>query len=481
MPADSPERFEHDAAPAVAWWRRLWLRLHSRFARQIALTAVVVGALAATGHFIGGMVGWWHAYEITFGNHEAAKPAPASTRAKVAALPLSIVVLPFTNAGAVEDDWFVENLTNDIAVELSRVPGSSVIGREAAVRYRGKEADPREVARELEVRYVLAGSAERVGDKVRLRVKLLDGETGAQRWAERFDFERATLPGLVDGMSARLARVVDLEMVRAAGSAAARLAPEAARADDLAMQGWAVLYRGLNPTTNREALALFERAVTMDVRSVRGWGGVAYASGNERRWGRAEAALRRLGEAADQLDRLDPGGYYTLLARSLVPFYTGGDPEAALAAADRLVELYPGHHAGYQMRGVVLVRMGRFDEALVATDKALALLPHNPDTANRWRHSFIFYALGRYAESAAEARQVVATNPSGVIPIFTLAAALARDGKPEQARQVLDEARRHHPDLSTAKVAELLLQGSGERFIAAREDMLAALREVGLP
>ncbi len=64
--------------------------------------------------------------------------------------------------------------------------------------------------------------------------------------------------------------------------------------------------------------------------------------------------------------------------------------------------------------------------------------------------------------------------------IFTLAAALVRDGKPDEAGQVLAEARRHYPDLSTAMVAQLALDGSGERFVAARDDMLAALREAGL-
>jgi len=270
-------------------------------------------------------------------------------------------------------------------------------------------------------------------------------------------------------------------MVRSEGQALARLPPERIQADDLAMRGWAVLYGGLNQATNREALELFERAVRSDPRSTRGWGGVALASLNELRWGRSEAALRRLNEATEQLDRIDPDGYYAVLARALSAFAAGRDPEAALAAADRLVALYPGNNGGYQMRGVVLVRMGRFEEALAATEKAMALLPNNPDPANHWRRSFIFYAMGRYAEATAEARQYVTKNPTGVVGAFTLAAALARDGKPDQARQVLDEARRHHPGLSTAKVSELMLQGSGARFITARDDMLAALREVGLP
>lgn len=476
MPTDPPQLAKRVAAPAMPWWRRIWQRLQSRFARQIALAAVVVGAVAAAGHFVGGMIGWWHAYELTFGSHDAAKP-PGS---KTVAPPLSIVVLPFANAGSSEDGWFAENLTNDIAVELSRVPNSSVIAREAAARYGGREVDPREIAGELAVRYVLAGSVERAGEKVRLRARLLDGETGAQRWTERFDVERAALPALVDDLARKLARAVDLEMVRSAGQAAARMAPEAVRAEDLAMQGWAALYRGLNKKTNEEALALFERAVAMDPGSVRGWGGIAYANANARRWARSEHDLARLEAAAAQLERLDPNGYYGVLARGLLAFQRR-DWQAALAAGNRLVELYPGHHGSYTMRGVVLVRMGSFEEALADTEKAIALLPNNPDTANEWRRTFIAFGLHRYAESAAQARQLLAKQPTNLFTIFLLAAALTRDGRPDEARQVLDEARRQYPDLSTAKASELQLQGPGDRFNAARDDMLAALREVGLP
>jgi TolB-like protein/Flp pilus assembly protein TadD len=478
MPGDSQAPLDRPAAPALSWWRRLGRALHSRFARQIALGAVIVGAIAATGHFVGGMIGWWHAYELTFGSHGATKTAAGSSGAKAPLL--SIVVLPFANAGAAEETWFAENLTNDVAVELSRVPDSSVIGREAAARYRGREADPRDVARELGVRYVLAGSVERVGDKVRLRARLLDGESGAQRWAERFDVERAALPGLVDDLSRRLARAIDFEMVRSAGSAAARLSPEAAHADDLAMQGWATLYRGMNRQTVGEATALFERAVAMDPGSVRGWGGAAFASSVALRRSRADqAALRRLEQAADRLERLDPAGYYGILARGMLAF-ARRDWSSALAVGDRLIELFPGHHGSYTMRGSVLVRLGRFEEALADTEKAIALLPNNTDGANEWRRAFIFYGMGRYAEAAAGLRQALAKNPTSLANVFPLAAALVRSGKPDEARQVIDEARRQHADLSTAKVAELQFEGSGERFIATRDDMIAALREVGL-
>lgn len=478
MHAESPKRDEQIAAPTVPWWRRVWQRLHSRFARQITIAAVAIGAIAAAGHFLDGMIGWWHAYELTFGGPGGGKAADSS-RAKAPLL--SVAVLPFANTGTSEDGWFAESLTNDIAIELSRVPDSSVIGREAAAKYRSGESDPREVSQELGVRYVLTGSVERTGDKVRLRVRLLDGESGAQRWAEHFDVERAAMPGLVDDLSRKLARAVDLQMVRAAGSAVARLSTEEVHADDLAMQGWATLYRGMNRQTAGEAAVLFERAVSMDPRSVRGWGGVAFASNFALRSSRSDkAALLRLEQAAAQLDRLDPDGYYGMLARGQLAFARRDWP-SVLAVGDRMIERFPGHHGSYTMRGVVLVRMGRFEAALADTEKAIALLPNNPDTANEWRRGFIFFGLGRYAEAAAVLRQALVKSPTRLAIAFPLAAALMRDGRPDEARQVLDEARRNHPDLSTAKVAELQFEGPGERFIAAREDMLAALRELGVP
>jgi adenylate cyclase len=311
-------------------------------------------------------------------------------------------------------------------------------------------------------------------------VTLLDGESGAQRWAQRYDVDRAALSRLVDDLATKLARAVDLEMVRSAGSAAARLGPQEVGAEDLAMQGWAALYRGVNRQTSDEARALFERAVTMDARSVRGWGGVAYASSIALRRAQSEQDLTRLEMAAAQLERLDPDGYYGILSRGLVAYHRRDWP-AALAAGTRMIERFPGHHAGYQMRGPVLLRTGHFEEALDDTDKAIGLLPNNPDPLNEWRRSFIYFGLHRYAESAAQGRQVMVKTPTSLPMIFVLAAALARDNRPDEARQVLDEARRQVPDLSTAKVAQLQFEGSGERFIAAREDMLAALREAGLP
>jgi adenylate cyclase len=118
--------------------------------------AVAFGALAAGGHFVGGLIGWWHLYEVTL---QAGKPSlqPSTTDAKSRKLPrLSIVVLPLTTEGGAQDgDWFTDNLSMDLTTELGRFSGALVIARDTAYKYKGKTVDPREVSRELGVRYVV--------------------------------------------------------------------------------------------------------------------------------------------------------------------------------------------------------------------------------------------------------------------------------------------------------------------------------------
>jgi TolB-like protein/DNA-binding winged helix-turn-helix (wHTH) protein len=433
-------------------------------APRAAQRAGRVGVAVAAALLAAVLGGWYGVVHVQGG-----RPAP----------PLSVVVLPLANEGSPDQAWFADALTNDIATELSRLPGSSVIGRDTAVNYRGPGLDPRRVAHDLKVRYVLAGSVERRGDDVRLRVRLVDGETGVHRWDDRIDAPRAALAGLVDDLAARLAQAVNLQMVRADAEAAARLPVERVKADDLAMQGFGLLYSRVNPENNRLATDLFDRAVALDAQSVRAWAGVVASAMNRVRYmspQEAPSVRARLTEAVDQLERLDPGGFSTLSGRAFLRLWDK-DAAGALSAADRLVERYPGHQAGYMLRGLILLRMGRFEEALVATERSLALLPQDPDLANKWRRSFILYALGRYGDAAELAREVTAVVPDSPLGNATLVAALVRDGKRDEARRLLAVHLQRDPSFSFPRIA---LEGPGERFMAAREDLFAALRDAGL-
>src|SRR5271165_838685 len=127
-------------------------------------------------------------YSFEVGEPAQAQPGPAPAPEKFAAPRLSMVVLPFANIGAdTQQEHFVDGVTESLTTDLSRIRGSFVIGRNTAFTYKGKHVDLKQIGRELNVRYVLEGSVQRGGNRMRVNVQLIDAETGNHLWAERFD------------------------------------------------------------------------------------------------------------------------------------------------------------------------------------------------------------------------------------------------------------------------------------------------------
>jgi adenylate cyclase len=119
---------------------------------------------------------------------------------------LSIVVLPFTNlSGDPSQDYFADGVTENLTTDLSRIKDSFVIAPNTAFTFKGKSVDAKEIGKQLGVRYVLAGSVQRDGSHVRVNAQLVDAETGAHRWADRFEEDVGELFKLQDEVVARLA------------------------------------------------------------------------------------------------------------------------------------------------------------------------------------------------------------------------------------------------------------------------------------
>ena len=139
--------------------------------------------------------------------------APA-TRAEAAHL--SIVVLPFTNlSGDPSQDYFADGITENLTTDLSRIRNSFVIARNTAFTFKGKNIDSKEISKELGVRYVLEGSVQRDQNRVRVNAQLIDGETGAHLWADRFEESITDLFKLQDQVVARLANTLGYELAKA--------------------------------------------------------------------------------------------------------------------------------------------------------------------------------------------------------------------------------------------------------------------------
>src|SRR5208337_4965939 len=127
---------------------------------------------------------------------------------------LSIVVLPFVNLSD-DREWqyFADGITEDVTTDLSRIAGSFVISSNSAFTYKDKPVNAKQIGRELGVRYVLEGSVQRSGKQVRVNAQLIDAETDAHLWAERFDGDTADLFALQDEITSRIAVALNLELI----------------------------------------------------------------------------------------------------------------------------------------------------------------------------------------------------------------------------------------------------------------------------
>src|SRR5271157_244582 len=153
-------------------------------------------------------------YSLDVGATAVAKPAPAPAPEKSAPPRLSIVVLPFANiGGAAEQEHFVDGVTESLTTDLSRIRGAVVIARNTAFTYKGKPLDVKTIGRELNVRYVIEGSVQRGGNRIRVNVQLIDAQTGNHLWAERFDKPLADLFDMQDEIVARLAGALNAQLV----------------------------------------------------------------------------------------------------------------------------------------------------------------------------------------------------------------------------------------------------------------------------
>jgi TolB-like protein len=250
-----------------------------------------------------------------------------------------MVVLPFANiGGGAEQEHFVDGVTESLTTDLSRIRGAFVIGRNTAFTYKGKAVDLKQIGRELNVRYVLEGSVQRGGNRMRVNVQLIDAETGNHLWAERFDKPLADLFDMQDEIVARLAGALNAQLV----AAEARRAEQAPNPDsmDLYFQGLAWLNKGLTPDNVRKraafSIARSPPTPTMSTRSL------------------------------DRRARTRRGRNF---------FVT--DPAAAFAAAEakltKALSSVPDHARGHMCLGVVDIFTKRAAEGIAECEHALAL------------------------------------------------------------------------------------------------------------
>jgi TolB-like protein/class 3 adenylate cyclase len=412
-------------------------------------------------------------------------PAPSAIEPNRQGPPrLSMVVLPFANiGGGPEQEHFVDGVTESLTTDLSRIRGAVVIGRNTAFTYKGKAVDLKQTGRELNVRYVLEGSVQRSGNRMRVNVQLIDAETGRHLWAERFDKPLADLFDMQDEIVARLANALNGQLA----AAEARRAEQAPTPDsmDLHFQGLAWFNRGATPDNVAQARSFFDRALTADPGNVDALIGSA----------RVDAADGALSFVVDPMAALAAAEAKLTKALSLVPDHAGAHVYLGLvdmltkraaqgiAECEHALELDRNLATAHSSIGFGKILTGRAGEAEAHVCEALRLSPRDSmaytwmtDAGSAKNH------LGSYEQAVGWFRRAIEANRNYPVANFHLAAALALLGRLDEARSAVKAGLALNPIYAISRDrAARTARSDHPTYLAQLEPIFEGMRKAGVP
>jgi len=409
---------------------------------------------------------------------KASPPAPE----KLGPPRLSLVVLPFANIGGdPEQEYFVDGVTESLTTDLSRISGAFVIARNTAFTYKGKPFDVKQVGRDLNIRYVLEGSVQRIGKRVRVNVQLIEAETAAHLWAERFDKPVVDLFEMQDEIVSRLANQLGAAIV----SAEARRAEKKPDPDafDLYLQGMAWFNRGPHPDHLAQARTFFARALAIEPNNVDALVGGGCADVWEMFDFVSDERAARLASAETSLLKALAAAPDNPLAHvwlSFVKTYSHR-PEQGIAEAERALAL--DHNLAMALLGVAMAKIfvGRPEENETYIKQALNLSPRDPFvfmlTANE---GVAKLHLGAYEEAATWLGQSVAAYPHMAITKFFLAAALGQLGRIAEAHVEAEAGLALNPGFTIKRFREHP-DCDNPIYLKQRLNVYEGLRKAGVP
>jgi TolB-like protein/class 3 adenylate cyclase/cytochrome c-type biogenesis protein CcmH/NrfG len=374
----------------------------------------------------------------------ANRPAPVTPNAPppLATQRLSIVVLPFANlSGDPAQDYLVDALTDELTTSLAHITGTFVIAHNTAMTYKGKPVDARAIGKDLGVRYVLEGSVQPSGDRMRVNAQLIDAGSGAHLWAEQFDTARADLLLMQDEIVTHLARAMEVTLTQAEAALLKRTPVANPDAEDLALQCHAAGDKsGWSGKEADAGFRLCEQALSIDPNNVHALRILALKFHQAVSMGTSadpEADIKRADELVSQALALDPtnAGAHSIKAWVLTDH---GRNEEAIAERERALALDPIDTSTIQGLAWNYTNLGQYEKGLELFDKAIRLSPLDPDLQFMYiGKSWTNFGLKQYDQAIDWARRAIAIGSSTPMPYANLAAALVLTGHETEAREAL--------------------------------------------
>jgi TolB-like protein/class 3 adenylate cyclase/tetratricopeptide (TPR) repeat protein len=395
---------------------------------------------------------------------------------------LSLVVLPFANIGGdPEQDYFVDGVTESLTTELSRIEGAFVISRSTAFTFKGKPFDVKTVGCELNVRYVLEGSVQRAGNRMRVNVQLIDAESGSHLSADQFDRPVADYFQMQDEIVGRLAGQLNATLILAEARKVGRSSnPDAF---DFYLQGVAWLHKAPFSKGVEQARSFFARALAIEPDNVATLIGCAAADIFELIRFEAPERSKVLATAEASLSRAlslapDSAGAHLFLSfvRSL-----SNRPEEGVFEAERALALDPNLPNALAAMGAAKLFAGFAEKAIECQLQAVRLSARDPN-AHGWMCGIgaAKLHLGDYEAAANWLSQSVVVNPNFSMAHFFLAAALGQLGRIREARAEVQAGLVLNPTFTISSFRDGA-ESDNPIFLKQRDNIYEGLRKARLP
>jgi adenylate cyclase len=369
----------------------------------------------------------------------------------------SIAVLPFVNMSRdPEQEYFSDGITEEIITALSKVPQLFVIARNSTFTYKGKPVKVKQVSEELGVRYVLEGSVQREGNRVRITAQLIDALSGHHLWAERYDRELRDIFALQDEITMKVITALQVELT--AGEMAGMIAKGTKNIDAFIkyVQAYELMTR-LTKEGNAQAKKVLEEAIALDPEYSRLYMGLAQTHFYDVWLGTTEfpdqslARAFELAQKAISLDDSNAAAHGTLGQIYVMK----RQYDKAIAECERAVSLDPNSAENIFRLGFVLNYAARADEAIPYLQNAIRLNPLPTATY------FVILAIsyrdsGQYEKAIEACKKALQREPNTQFAYIHMAISYIRLGQEKEARAAAAEILRINPKFSLERYAKIL-------------------------
>ncbi|CAN7734083.1 adenylate/guanylate cyclase domain-containing protein [Rhizobium sp. LjRoot258] len=393
----------------------------------------------------------------------------------------SVAVLPFINvSGDSEQDHLAEGLTDDLITELSKVSGLFVIARHSVFAIKSGAAKIQDVAAELGVHYVLEGTLQRAGSRLRINVKLIDALTGLSMWAERYDRQFADLFAVQDDVTGKIISALEVQLSEGERSQIERIPSDNLEAYDYYMRAEheGLIYGDVD--TYRRTLSYYQKAIGLDPNFADAHAGIARVAvdvwRNDYNFLWSAAVARKIAyDAAGQALKLDPDNARAHTVLALLQLVDGRQVEAR-ESADRAVEAQPNSAEAAGNLALILAHTGNHDEAVAEIERALRLDP-SPSASFRLLAGIVFYTARDNSRAIPLIEAASNALPNAEAGQEYLTAAYSLEGDRVRAGQAKARLLAQFPESNLTYYSYL--------YDYWREDdlthHLAGLRSAGLP